>query len=173
MKRSFTFTVVLTLLLAIVVGCRRNKLPQGLPPLHPCSVTIMMDGAPLAEANVTFFLTDVDSGKWSSAGVTDENGKTDLWVRGKYPGTPAGHYKVTVSKSEEELDEHLFAQLERMNIATDDANENAKMSAANKIKATVQMEQVAEEFTDVETTPLETDVKKWKNALTLDVPSAE
>ena len=89
--RSFFVTLSI---LTICVGCAGVKKPADLPKLHPCTVSIDMNGAPLEGALVTLV---PDSGKWSAAGTTDATGSVDLYTR-NFRGIPEGSYRVTVQK---------------------------------------------------------------------------
>jgi len=79
--------------LGILTGCG-PKLPDGMPKLHPVTITVTQDGTPLADANIV--LSGV--GDWVSTGSTDAQGVAQLFTQGRYPGVPAGTLKVTVTK---------------------------------------------------------------------------
>lgn len=72
--------------------------PDDLPPLTPCTLTVMYQGSPLTDATVT--LTP-ESGKWVGVGQTDESGKVEVRTNGQFEGVPAGTYTVTVKKQEQ------------------------------------------------------------------------
>ena len=78
-----------------LVGCSSGDKPKDLPPLYPCTLTIIQDGASLAEATVEF-VPAVPS-KYRPASLTGEDGTVSMRTYG-FPGVPAGKYKVVVSK---------------------------------------------------------------------------
>ena len=44
----------------------------------------------------------LDNSPWATAGRTDSKGTTTFWSHGKFPGVPAGKYKVDLIKHETE-----------------------------------------------------------------------
>ena len=98
MKRLF-----LTAVLLLFLGCSGQDptRPVDLPPLIPCTVTILSDGQPLADAQVSFH-SDDPAFKWSPGNTTDANGTTQMVTYGRFFGVVAGEYAVTVSKLERE-----------------------------------------------------------------------
>ena len=78
-------------------GCG-PKLPEGMPKLHPCTLTITQEGQPLEGALVALMSNDSTLAKWAPSGVTDTSGKVVLKTQGKYDGAAAGEYKVIVTK---------------------------------------------------------------------------
>ena len=83
-----------------VAGCG-EKLPPDIPKLYPANVTITLDGAPLKKATVTLSPVNSSSGQSNLpvVGVTDDLGVAVLKTNGRYHGSPAGKYKVCVSKN--------------------------------------------------------------------------
>jgi len=90
----FPLCVALTLLFS---GCDTRPKPDGLPPLLPLTLTLTQDGTPLSGASVTLF---ADDGAWTIGGTTNASGNVSPMTHGKYPGVPAGQYKVCVFKVE-------------------------------------------------------------------------
>lgn len=87
--------VLLLGLTAFAAGCGKNS---GGPALTPVTGVVMLDGKPLADAKLTFYLTGpAVPGFSASVGTTDETGKYQLTSRGK-PGAVAGVFKVTISR---------------------------------------------------------------------------
>lgn len=86
-----------------LVGCTEKR-PDGMPDLHPISVTLTQDGQPLAEASVLLLSDDESLTRWGVGGSTDQNGVATIRTYGKYPGAPAGEYRVIVMKTETETD---------------------------------------------------------------------
>ncbi len=56
-------------------------------------------GAPLADADVSFYPQSTENKKWATGGRTDESGKLQVMTMGKYKGMPADTYRVTVMKT--------------------------------------------------------------------------
>lgn len=87
--------VVLGLFIIAWMGCTRGG-TDG-PKQVPVSGTVTLDGKPLANAMITF----APAGKTRGAGAsgrTDKDGRYQLtYLRGKM-GTPAGQYRVAISK---------------------------------------------------------------------------
>lgn len=85
-------SVALTVLAA---GCGKHA---GKPALTPVSGVVLLDGKPLADAKLTFYLTGCSAPGFSaSTGTTDASGKYQLNSRGR-PGAVAGVFKVTISR---------------------------------------------------------------------------
>jgi hypothetical protein len=105
--------VSMTLLVCVsVVGCK-PKLPDGMPTLYPCTITITQEGSPLSGASVTLNSLETSDGKtWVPGGMTDSNGIANIKVLGAYSGAPVGTYKVTVKKNgTEEVTNNSFYTL--------------------------------------------------------------
>lgn len=134
----------------LLVGCGRTPTPDDLPPLHPVTLTITQNGAPLAGANVLLFAVSGED-KWAPGGVTDSAGIVLPKSQGRYAGAPVGKYKVCVSKSE----------IEKLSPGDSDAGKRAK---AFKL--------VEDQYGNPETTPLEFEVVAGKNTATLDAGKA-
>lgn len=86
------------LLVLFICGCGQ-KLPEGLPKLKPCSVTLVQEGKPLANATVDLLLEEGET-KWNISGMSDEQGKVIFMTHALYKGVPEGKYKVIVTKRE-------------------------------------------------------------------------
>jgi hypothetical protein len=80
-------------------GCGGERLPPGIPKLYPAVLTVIQDGAPLADADIIMINTNPDV-NWPTGGVTDSNGALRLRTLGRYNGAPVGTYIVAVSKVE-------------------------------------------------------------------------
>jgi hypothetical protein len=89
-----------------ILGCSSQQLPDDLPTLYPCKITVIQDGQPLADASVILHLTDHSTnhgGKsWVPMGLTDENGVAVIKTNARYNGAPLGKYKILVNKTERE-----------------------------------------------------------------------
>lgn len=101
MRPLLTFVLLVFLLLG-PLGCSRGpQKPEGLPDLHPVTLTVIQDGKPLDGAIVSLRPLD-SSNHWGSNGLTDANGKAIIKTHGDFAGAPVGKYKVAVIKTEVE-----------------------------------------------------------------------
>ncbi|HJT32024.1 MAG TPA: hypothetical protein VJ783_08205 [Pirellulales bacterium] len=83
--------------LALATGCSKGSKERQFD-LTPVSGVIMLDGKPLADAEVGFYyLGAAPEGFPGSTGRTDAQGKYELQT-GTKKGTIAGQYRVTVSR---------------------------------------------------------------------------
>ncbi len=94
--RAATTALVVALFLPSF-GCQKNNRPSDMPKLIKIKIVLTQEGQPLAGALVNLIPTDNNS-KYPSGGVSDDNGICEPRTRGKFQGTPAGTYDVTVSK---------------------------------------------------------------------------
>ncbi len=86
---------VLVLCVATAIGCSGNT---GQPELTPVTGAVLLDGQPLSDASLTFYLSGSPvPGYTASLGKTDETGKYELISGGK-PGAVPGVFKVTISR---------------------------------------------------------------------------
>lgn len=99
MKKKFLVFASVALTAALCVGCGEKK-PDGLPNLAPVTVTITQGGAPLADADVSFFPQNPENKKWASGGRTGADGKIIVMTMGKYKGMVPDTYKATVMKTQ-------------------------------------------------------------------------
>lgn len=133
------------------VGCDRVDKPEGLPKLVRVDITITQDDRPLEGASV--LLLAVDPGdKWAPGGTTDAKGIVRPNTQGRYPGVPAGKYKVCVSKT-----------------VVETGPPRKETEAATPTKIT---QLVAGKFGDPQTTPFEIDVESKRLDLAFDVGQA-
>ncbi|MDO5554111.1 MAG: hypothetical protein Q4G68_10155 [Planctomycetia bacterium] len=139
-------------LFSVLSGCNLEKRPEGFPRLTPCVVTILQNGTPLADANVTFHGEDAE--KWGITGRTDASGSAVMTTYGKYNGVPAGTYKITLAKEDFQGP-----------AASDDPT--APMSKEpTKIFSFVELK-----YTAVDSTPLEITVEK--SSINMDINAGE
>jgi len=96
-KTNLFFLLCVALALSFS-GCNQPK-PTGLPSLLPLTLTLTQDGTPLSGASVTLFADD-GMATWTVGGTTGVSGNVSPMTQGKYPGVPAGKYKVCVFKIE-------------------------------------------------------------------------
>ena len=99
MKNVPLLAAPLILALLFGGGCTSQNKPDGLPPLYPLVVKLTQDGVPLTEASIFLFAEDGPA-TWTIGGTTDAAGNVSPVTHGKYPGVPAGKYKVCVFKVE-------------------------------------------------------------------------
>jgi hypothetical protein len=85
--------------LTLFPACSSQLKPDGLPKLYPLTLTLTQDGVPLDGASVSLFADDGVS-TWTIGGTTDASGNMSPKTHGKFPGIPAGTYKVCVVKIE-------------------------------------------------------------------------
>jgi len=96
-KSHLLFLICATLML--FSACSSQLKPDGLPKLYPLTLTLTQDGVPLDGASVSLFADDGLS-TWTIGGTTDASGSMSPKTHGKFPGIPAGTYKVCVVKIE-------------------------------------------------------------------------
>lgn len=143
---------VLIFLFPWTTGCGQ-KTPDGMPPLLPLTLQVTQMGQPFPEASVSLLPVD-GSSTWSSGGLTGPDGSLVVFTHGKYSGIPAGKYKVTVDCVTSDPPAPKNASLEEM-----DAH-NRKHPAFRIVPI---------EYTERNSTPLEIEVVKGTNRLTVDV----
>jgi hypothetical protein len=155
MKQLLTLFPCVLILLA--TGCGQ-KLPDGMPPLHPTTLTFTQGGVPLADAGVTLFAQEPANAQWSLGGTTDSRGMLRVQTQG-FNGAPAGNFKIVVSKVETE------DTGERIEITDHDA----PRPTTNNSKS---FYLVDAKYRSVGTTDLTLEVKAGKNAETFDLGTA-
>jgi hypothetical protein len=99
-------------LIPLLSGCWDSSRPSDLPVLYPCTLTLVQEGRGLADAFVMLYPVDSKS-RWVVAGNTDQNGNVLLNTHGKFPGVPAGEYKVVVTKTEQTGQIEIFSLIEK------------------------------------------------------------
>lgn len=82
-------------------GCKDKSRPSDLPDGVECTVSVIQDGQPLADAEVMLYGMDEANKKYTPGGRTDAKGDCVLKTYG-YPGAAPGKYKVTIWKDVEE-----------------------------------------------------------------------
>jgi hypothetical protein len=90
------FILILSFMVLSIVGCGGKNRPADMPALQPCTVKIVMAGAPVEGAIVTF---SPESGQWFGNALTDATGNAKILTRGQFVGVPQGTYKILISKS--------------------------------------------------------------------------
>jgi hypothetical protein len=94
-----TFRLFPYCLLIVCLGCSQPK-PDGLPKLYPIALNFVQEGEPCV--GVSIVLVPQDGNRWIVGGVTDVKGVATFYTHGKYPGVPAGKYKITAMKIKRE-----------------------------------------------------------------------
>ncbi len=162
MKRTFAFSIAISLAL-VSLGCGQKK-PDGMPSLEPATLKVVQDGAPCAGANVNLKALD-SSNKWTCGGTTDETGVVTLKTHGQYKGVPVGKYKVAVSKTVGEGTPPPPSPIDEESARV--FREYQESGATYEEFAVVD-----KQYMLIETTPLEIEIVKGKNELTVDVGAA-
>ncbi len=149
-KSIFYFSFIL------VLGCK-SEYPDGMPKLYPVTISLTIQGAPVSEAYVR--LKPLDTGNiWSSGLQTDQQGEATIKTHGKFPGAPAGKYKLLVSKTLVE-GERPPGELELAE------NPNLPKPPPQKF-----FHEIPLLYDDPKQTPFELEVKPGNNCFTFDVP---
>ena len=146
MKHFFVFSFASVLFLSFG-GCSPSNRPDGMPPLHPCTVTITQNGSPAADVSVRFVTKETSA--WPVTGTTDASGKAAMVTYGQFKGAPLGEYTVVVSKTESE---------------SEGGATNEYSSGITRIFSLI-----AVEHTQEETSKLQITVQKGSNAETFEV----
>lgn len=134
-RRAFARCAILTALSMSAMGC--SGAPDDAPALVTAGGVVLMDGAPLADASVSFNPTSGDRG---ASGRTDAEGRFTLSYGGS-EGCPLGEHTVSVSTREMILDE--YGGVEGMKEETIPVRYNSQ----SKLKATVDADSTLNDFT--------------------------
>ena len=146
----------LVLLLALLVGCTKKPMPDGMPTLYRVSISVTQEGKPLADATVSLRYADSSAGTWAVGGRTGAEGTANLFTNG-YRGAPVGAFKVLLFKQENEgLKEY---------------SESANFEDAQRIKVKI-WSCLKEEYNDPEKTPLEVEITSSTKTLKVDAGPA-
>ncbi|MDR0610027.1 MAG: hypothetical protein LBG58_07960 [Planctomycetaceae bacterium] len=145
------FGLIFTATLLICSGCNKNSSqPNDLPKLYPCIITITQDDKPLKDAAVELVAEDRSNAKYKPVTKTDAEGKAVMSTYG-YKGTPAGKYKVVVSKD-----------------VDDDFVYGTSSTGDKEVQKYNTYRTVEPKYSDVKTTPHEIEVVAGKNEFSLD-----
>jgi len=142
------FCVLLSILVVLLNGCAPSNRPAGLPPLHPCTVTVTQNGTPLADVSVQLISKETEA--WPTTGVTDASGNAVIVTYGRFHGTPVGEYTVVLSKTE--------------SVSTGGQSGEETNSGTTEIFSLI-----AVEYTKAETSKLRMTVSVGKNAQSFDI----
>ena len=149
MKR-YRYTVLFSLL--VVCGCQDSSRPKDMPPLFPCTVSVIQSGKPFEGAFVEFHAKGEQ--KYRPATYTDADGNAVMQTYG-FPGVPAGKYTITVRKN---IDDDIVYR-------TDEAGIEVIVSS-NTYKL------VDDKYSKVETSPHEIEMTSKKVLVSIDVGEA-
>ena len=156
--------VLLILGLLWLAGCSSN-LPKDLPKCYPCQIHVIQGGVPLVDAVVMLQSPEVGQ-QWFPMGTTDQTGTAVMFTNGRYPGAPAGVYKVLISK--------LTFEMGDLGPAPPEGTPAYSVwleRASSTSRATYTLIEL--QYNDAEKTPHEIEVKsKGKNTMTVDVGQA-
>ncbi len=94
--KSFLAALVATVVFC-AIGCGGPQKPSDLPDLYPVKLTIIQDGQPLEGATV-YLVDTTNTCRFTVGYQTDAKGIADLKTDGKFPGCPAGNFKVVINK---------------------------------------------------------------------------
>ncbi|MDO5581987.1 MAG: hypothetical protein Q4G69_12730 [Planctomycetia bacterium] len=155
MIRKINLSLLLLCGVILFTSCEKSNLPQDLPGLCPCTITITQEGTPANEINISFIPENPT--KWIPFGSTNESGQAVVCTNGKYRGAPEGKYKLVLTK---EISEK--SKLGECPPIDDVDAHDAWMEKAAKEKRAV-YSSIASKYTNIKTTDLEIDIRKGEN----------
>ncbi|MDR1270516.1 MAG: hypothetical protein LBK82_13420 [Planctomycetaceae bacterium] len=129
-------------------GCNQSQRPAGLPPLHPCTITVTQNGVPVNDVSVQ--LLSKEESIWPVTGITDVSGNAVLVTYSRFQGVPIGDYTVVLSK-----------RLTETNTSV-----NESVSGITQVYSVID-----NKYTTAETSSLEISVKKGRNTMSFDIGS--
>ena len=97
MNKVVSFVLFAFLLLSFT-SCGGQKMPDGMPPLHPTNITVTQAGQPLEGAVVNLVNADDPNYRWVIGGRTDARGICQVRTQGEFVGAPEGRFKVLIRK---------------------------------------------------------------------------
>lgn len=148
--------------LLVVTGCGGGTpRPEGMPALHPTTLSFTQNNAPLVGATVTLYPQASEMQRWGAGGITNEQGSVVFYTLGQYPGVPAGQYKIVVNKTDRDPTTFVGEFTEERQ------DEYEKAEAKRKSYRLVERD-----YSDPAKTPLEIEITAGKNEKTFDVGKA-
>ena len=154
-----------------MTGCSGQKLPNGMPKLYPCQLTITMDGSSLSEASVSLIPAEGNNNTYTAGGTTDQNGNVTIMVNGQFIGAPLGKYHVLVVKTLVQYKPGFEPENIKITPSGDESQDRkTRLYAAQDYATNVDL--VAPVFGSVKTTPLIVEIVAGKNAFKQEVKSA-
>jgi hypothetical protein len=148
MFNLFRYIVFLCLLIPFLSGCNQSQRPAGLPPLHPCTITVTQNGVPVTDVSVQ--LIAKEESVWPVTGITDTSGNAALVTYGRFQGVPVGDYIVVLSKR----------------LTESDTPANEYVSGITHVYSLID-----NKYSTAETSSLEMSVKKGRNSMSFDIGS--
>jgi hypothetical protein len=122
-----------------------------MPKLSPITIKFTSEGSnPLADASISLIPQDQSMSKWLVGGTTDAQGVCVIRTLGRYNGAPIGKYKIIVQKTILEGGDNTVE-------VSDQAGSGSKGGAKS-------FHLVDKKFRNLNTTPLEIEVKEKDNA---------
>jgi len=153
------------LVLCAFSGCGGSERPDGLPPLHPCEITITQGGNPLGGASVRLVRDDGTSA-WPITGRTDSSGVAKITSHAQFAGAPEGTFKVLVSKTEMEPSKYTQPAKDAPQAEWDE------YLGATTTEVRRRIAYVEPQYDDVKAAPHSITIVKGKNKATFDVGEA-
>ncbi|MGI6402320.1 MAG: hypothetical protein ACOX0A_09495 [Thermoguttaceae bacterium] len=144
------------------IGCGGVKKPDGLPDLQPVTIKLTQGSEPLANAVLNIKpIEPSTTNNFTCGGTSDAKGVTTIVTHGQYKGAPIGKYKVAVSCTVGEGTPPPPSPIDE---------ESARVwKEYQESGATYEEFYVVDPvYSTVESTPLEIEIVKGKNELTLD-----
>lgn len=154
------YCIALVCLLS-VFGCGGGpQRPAGMPALHPCVITVLQEGKPLAGVTVSLVIAEGEP-QWKGGATTDERGVATVVTYGEFPGVRVGLHKVLLTKRES------IAPLPPSNVDAQGRIMGGPTMAPSMIPA---KDYIDPKYSDEKTTEFSIDIKpKQQNTATLDV----
>ena len=97
MNYKILLTVFSVFLLIAVSGCS-PKLPDGMPKIFPCVLTLTQEGKP-AEGFDVQLVAKGEKISWMIGGTSDAQGLVKIMTHGQFNGAPAGLFAVVINKT--------------------------------------------------------------------------
>ena len=142
------------------LGCG-VKLPIGMPKLYPVKVTFLYDdGTPVANAQVQLIRDEPLPLDWFIKGTTDDKGRLDATIYGRFDGIPEGFYTAEVRKLSE--DPSVFGDT-----PPNDPDEEMLWAAKRGTEVRGIYREIQEEFSSAETSTCTFDVEKGGGKFTV------
>ena len=169
--KRFPVTTGVGFLLLCMLGCSGQKLPDGMPKLFPCNITVLMDGTPLADASVTLVPFEGSAVTYSAGGTTNASGAVAIMVNGQFTGAPAGKYNVLVVKTFLKYEPGFEPENIKITPSGDEVQDRkTRLYAAQDHATNVNVVDVA--YSTQQNSPLQVEVLEKKNHFKLEVKAS-
>ena len=172
--RFMSITLAALACMFLLTACNGEKRPAGIPQQFPTTVVVKQEGKPLDKATVTFYAVEENSpnAAWAIVGTTDATGSAQMAVNGKYKGSPAGKFKVTIIKTETEKPVEIPPGPDPAVDPKGYGEWRIKYKVDQDVPPLKSWTFVDSKYTRVETTPLEVEVKPEPNTIDIDAGKA-